>query len=868
MSLSYFRTGDCECEHNTQGVDCNECKPLYNNKPWSFATSEDAHECEMCECNGKAEACVYDEELGHGRCVGCKDNTSGPKCDQCAKNHYRDQSTGECVPCACHSEGSTTAQCDANGQCSCQPGVTGEKCDTCMSGYYALDRSGCTPCACDLRGSKDANKCDSITGQCECKDNVEGRRCDQCKAGFMGTHDSNDIERPREDNEFGCTPCFCYEHSNVCHASDNYVKTSIKSTFGESAEGWGTVTGGSGVDYDPVTGRISSNSGFDAPEVYQGPNRFSYNQKLSFDLALKEVIDAVDGGHVSIKGINKYNDVVKVTAPIDLKQTTEKQHFSLPIHEKQFLPESGPALEPREFIELLNAITEIQIHAGPSYLDNVNMETAEPAFESENPNAETATWVESCVEPRYTKSSQGCAPGFTRDHSNKAINQVYRGCIECDCNNHSQEPCDSELGFCFCEDNTAGDNCEVCAEGYFGDALKGTPEDCQPCPCPNGSSCTLIPVEGSAAPVGATDGLPVICTDCPEGSEGVRCEECKTDYFGDPLGRFGSAMDCQKCQCNSNTILGVEGNCDSLSGECLQCLYNTAGFHCEECAPNHWGNPIASREEQGWKGCKECNCDPVGTVENTECDVQTGQCQCKPGVTGLHCDQCLPEHYGFGQYGCSPCDCDKTGSVHGQCDQNGMCECRTGVMGMQCDRCIPDHYGLDKEGCKPCNCGDGSEMSQCDEEGVCMCKEGVVGDKCDSCAENHFDIEAGCKKCDNCYDMVQMVVNQHRDELDRLRRLARETATQPSMISDAEFEAELEKLIQESRQLEDKSKHIVDDYQVMIDDLKRAGHESYDVQQMLREFELKLNECESRVANAKSKWKTADSRFTLHQIST
>ena len=97
-----------------------------------------------------------------------------------------------------------------------------------------------------------------------------------------------------------------------------------------------------------------------------------------------------------------------------------------------------------------------------------------------------------------------------------------------------------------------------------------------------------------------------------------------------------------------------------------------------------------------------------------------------------------------------------------------------------------------------------------------------------------------------------MVVNQHRDELDRLRRLARETANQPSIISDAEFEQELNELIEESRLLEDKSAQIVNEYSAMIEDLRTAGHDSYDVQRMLKEFESKLNECESRVANAKS----------------
>jgi hypothetical protein len=50
-------------------------------------------------------------------------------------------------------------------------------------------------------------------------------------------------------------------------------------------------------------------------------------------------------------------------------------------------------------------------------------------------------------------------------------------------------------------------------------------------------------------------------------------------------------------------------------------------------------------------GCPHCKCDPSGSTSEI-CDSLTGQCPCRPGVGGIHCDHCSADHYGFSAVGC------------------------------------------------------------------------------------------------------------------------------------------------------------------------------------------------------------------------
>jgi len=810
---------ECRCEHGTDGPNCEMCLPDHNSRPWRRATQEDAHECRPCECNGWSGRCRYVEDLytqtgDGGECLDCDGNRAGQHCEICKENHYlakQPDAQGRipCVDCACDNTGSLIQQCNPeDGQCPCKPGVTGQYCERCDETHWDFGLAGCKDCQCRPDGSlNNTARCDAATGNCFCKQNVEGQKCDRCKSGHFYID---------EENEFGCTPCFCYGHTQECDRNQGYGRYTIRSDFSRGDESWKSFEGEQECTDDclPVKADgINKNIGvqdvsgapsgvyFLAPDKFLGDQKASYGQTLKFKLRVGEagVIPRQDDLVIMSGGNRPIKISLSLTDQDNPIPNLSMQDYTFRLHEHPKFKWS-PSLSAKDFMAVLANITAIKIRGtyvpnGAGFLDEVKLESARRGIATGQ-----ATWIERCVCPEGYKGNfcEKCIPGYYHENNGGP----FARCIPCSCNSHT-EFCDSETGKCECNHNTDGHNCEKCARGYYGNALNGTEYDCKQCPCPEGSPCHLVPTQPES------DENPV-CTECPEGRRGPRCEECEDGYFGDPEGRRGNGIrPCQKCNCNNNVDPGAIGNCDTNTGECLRCIDHTDGFNCERCAQGFFGDALAIKRPGDPPSCQPCQCYPLGTNIDDQtqlpiCNGLTGDCSCKHNVAGRDCDRCEDGYFDITSAdGCAPCNCDAIGSINATCNVvTGQCNCHVGVDGLQCEECKPLHYGFSPTGCSPCDCDPtGSLNMQCDLlTGKCDCYEKIEGRRCDRCEENTRSKpdqqgQKICEPCDDCYNLVRDAANNHRRSLEDLDQLLEKIGNDPEPL-DNRFEMRLRQLQQ------------------------------------------------------------------------
>lgn len=202
-------------------------------------------------------------------------------------------------------------------------------------------------------------------------------------------------------------------------------------------------------------------------------------------------------------------------------------------------------------------------------------------------------------------------------------------CSKCDCSNnidpYDTGNCDRQTGACLkCLYQTTGDHCELCKDGFFGDALL---QNCQQC------DCDFL---GTNSTIAHCDRFTGQCP-CLPNVQGLRCEQCAVNHW-----KIASGEGCESCNCDP--IGALHEQCNTYTGQC-QCKPGFGGRACNQCEARYWGNPNEK--------CQPCECDQFGAAD-FQCDRETGQCVCHEGIGGYKCNECARGYIGQFPH-CSPC---------------------------------------------------------------------------------------------------------------------------------------------------------------------------------------------------------------------
>ncbi|XP_061742141.1 laminin subunit alpha-2 isoform X4 [Nerophis ophidion] len=743
-------SGQCPCKVNVVGRQCDDCMPNW----WWDAERQ---ECTACRCSHFGS--VSQRCDAEGRCL-CRPGFAGRRCDLRQRGYERRETRrpveripvetvqqrwggpsrtggcprgaykpgpqtygiatgGHCVPCHCNSFGSKSFDCDENGQCRCQPGVSGPKCDRCSRGFFNFQEGGCTPCLCSHVG----NNCDGNTGQCICPPNTVGERCDRCAPNHWG-HDimtgckecgcnvvgslsqqcnintgcclCRDSFRGEKCNECKlgyrdfpqCTACTCNVFGSdsvtcdlergVCACADRTGKCSCKeNVIGDYCDR---------CRHDTFGLSVRNPQGCSKCYCYGLTHSCSEAQGLiRMWLTLRPeqtVLPLVDKSNIveTSTGVTFQHPEILAHSELVTSVLSEPYYWKLP---QQFrgsmITAYGGKLkyavyyEARDETGVLSYEPQIIVKGGPNHnivmtrhvaglligqLTRHEIDMTEHEWKHADGRSMTRQDfmdVLFYVDYILIKASHGNQMRHSR------ISEISLTVAEEGVPTKESEKA-YEIEKCECPSGYSGLSCEECAAGFYR-LRSGTHASAPASRVPTAvgmGSCVQCQCSGHST---TCDPDTSICQNCQDNTEGDRCERCAPGFYGVVR---GSPDDCKPCACpltypgnNFSPLCVTEGFDDY---RCTACPEGYEGKYCDRCSTGYHGNP---RMPGG--RCEECKCSSWGALPGP-CDPVTGQCQCTVGASGRSCDQCMERHV-CGPSGIISCDDECSGLLISDMDR-------------------------------------------------------------------------------------------------------------------------------------------------------------------------------------------------------
>lgn len=815
--------GRCHCKKNVHGRRCDTCLEGF----WNL-DANNTYGCQECTCNKFGTINNSGCNVHTGECV-CKRLVTGKDCNQCMKETYGLSETKDgCKLCDCNPGGSYDNHCDVNtGQCSCRPNMEGRRCDKPKQNYFVpwpklTYEAEVPPIAeCDSHSSYGVSTFFTF-GTLQQKRNENFQHL--C-IFFLKQDCTIVLREPPSDGKAPWTgPGYerVGEGDELVFTIDDIPRTlpyDVLLRYQTVSRGdWevAKITVVRPDDYDPNGPCKDSHPSYEDRVPFALPERDTsvvalsnvcleqgkvYKIKLLFERqrqqednpAAQIFIDSI----TAIPRIEATKIFTGSPEAEDQRQIFIENNCNQTFYDIHFDERAPPACK-----DLLDTVSIFIFDgANPCNCNPTGSNTKKcdefggscqckpnvvgrqcdkcaigtygfgpegckacdcNSIGATDNNCDVITGQCKCHPNTYGRECDQCEPGFWN----------FPNCQMCECNGHAQL-CDQSTGECKdCADFTSGYNCDRCIEGFYGNPLLGSEIGCRPCRCPdpvatghnNARECQLDYRNND-----------MICY-CKEGFSGAKCDICADNYFGHPELTNGT---CTPCDCSDNIDLNVAGNCDLQTGQCLQCLNNTAGYKCEYCRDGFFGDAFND-------DCRQCDCDVLGTDSSIlHCDRTTGQCPCLKNVDGIRCDRCKTDFWKIASgEGCEPCDCDERGAVSKQCNPyDGQCTCKDGFGGRQCDECETNFWGDPNVSCQACDCdGYGSATQQCDRTtGQCKCIKGIGGYKCNECARGFIGQAPYCQPCGECFDNWDLILNALREEtkqvIDESKRIKTTGAT-------------------------------------------------------------------------------------------